>query len=402
MSKVFKLTQVATATSTHAELSPSGADRWLICPGSVALTRGMLDKSGVFADEGTDAHELAAECLVTKTDALAHLGRVMGKGNRVSAEMAEYVQNYVDYVRDLVRFTGGVLMIEQKLPIESITGEAKATGTSDIVILTADEIIIIDLKYGRGVVVEALNNSQLQIYGLSALRHFGVAGDFKTVRMVIHQPRLRAVTEWVQTVEQMEAFGARVLTAAAVTRWAEAPLVPSSKGCKFCKAKATCPALRSDVLNMFDNLAPVPAQATGDALGTVLEKAEAIESWLKAIKGEAEARLLSGGAVTGFKVVLGKRGNRAWIDKEAVAGLLLGMRFSHDDIFDYALVSPTDVEKIAKEGRLTAEQWAEVKKEITQSAGRPTVAPQSDKRPAISILDDFDDETLTADAVGTK
>ena len=139
----------------HAELSPSSAARWMTCPGSVAASRGIEDKGSAFADEGTDAHELAAICLINNTDAADNIGKTMGKGNVVSADMARHVQSYVDYVRDVVMGTGGELFVEQELSIAEITGEAGAVGTSDAVIVTDDEIIVIDLKYGMGEKVDA-------------------------------------------------------------------------------------------------------------------------------------------------------------------------------------------------------------------------------------------------------
>ena len=317
---------------------------------------------------------------------------------KVNAEMVSAIQMYVDDVRARVASSNGVLLVEQKLPIFSITGEAQATGTSDVVIITRDELIIEDLKYGRGVVVEADNNPQLMIYALSALRHFAMAGDFKTVRVVIHQPRLHAVSEAVYTVGELEEFGAKVLAAAAVTRFSNAPLVPSNAACKFCKAKPTCPALRKDVVRMFD-ATPNPATAKGAELAAVLAKAEMVDAWIKAVRAEVETRLLDGQEVPGFKVVMGKKGNRSWSDKEAAAEMLLSMRLPHDHVFEYSLISPTEAEKMAKLGVISEKQWPLVKQAITQSAGRPTVAPQSDKRPAISIADDFDD--LTPAVAGT-
>lgn len=139
----------------HAELSPSSAVRWMTCPGSVALCQGVTEAPSPYADEGTDAHELAAICLTTNTNAADHLGRVMELGHKVDADMARHVQTYLDYVREVVAGTGGVLLVEQRLPISGITGEADAHGTSDAVILTDDEVIVIDLKYGMGETVDA-------------------------------------------------------------------------------------------------------------------------------------------------------------------------------------------------------------------------------------------------------
>jgi hypothetical protein len=383
----------------HATLSPSSAVRWMSCPGSVRLTADLPDDSSAFADEGTDAHELAALCLETNTDAKAYVGRVMEKGNAVTDEMALAVQEYVDYVRDVVTATGGELLVEQKLSIAHITGEAGAKGTSDVVILAAPELIIADLKFGRGVPVDAMDNPQLQIYALAALEEFGLVGDFDRVRMVIHQPRLGAVSERVQTVDELMAFGAEVAEAAEITTHENAPLLPTTKGCKFCKAKATCPALRDEVLNTFDSIKPEPHSPEVDdaaLLSDALSKADLIESWIKAIRAEVETRLLSGVPIPGYKLVQGKKGNRAWADKAAAEALLKQMRVPHDQMYDYSVVSPTTAEKLHKAEVIGPRQWPKVQALITQSEGKPSVAPESDKRPALvmsAVLDDFTDVT---------
>jgi hypothetical protein len=141
--------------SKHAELSPSSAARWMVCPGSVALSRGLPDTSSSFAEYGSDGHQLGEICLTTGANAKDLLGRKMDYGNVVDDDMARMVQVYLDYVRQIVATTGGQLFVERSLPIGQITGEDGATGTADAVIVTDDELIIVDLKMGRGVRVDA-------------------------------------------------------------------------------------------------------------------------------------------------------------------------------------------------------------------------------------------------------
>jgi hypothetical protein len=390
----------------HATLSPSSAVRWMACPGSVALSKDMPDTTSSFAAEGTAMHEVAELCLKSDADAAAYVGRIFeidGFSIEFTSELALAVQDYVDYVRDVVKATGGELLVEQKLPISHITGEADAKGTTDAVVLAAPELIVIDLKGGRGVAVDAMDNPQLQIYALAALEEFGLVGDFERVRMVIHQPRLGAVSEWVQTVDELHAFGAEVAEAAEITANKDAPLFPTTKGCKFCKAKATCPALRDEVLNTFGSIKPEPHSPDVDDAGLLadaLAKADLIESWLKAIRAEVETRLLAGVPIPGYKLVQGKKGNRAWSDKVAAEALLKQMRVPHDQMYDYSVVSPTTAEKLHKSEVIGPRQWPKVQALITQSEGKPSVASESDKRPALvmsAVLDDFTDVTTADD-----
>jgi hypothetical protein len=360
----------------------------------------MSDSSSGFADEGTDAHELAALCLVSGDKAATHLGRVMGKGNTVGPEMSLAVQDYVDYVNDVVKAVDGVLLVEQRLPISMITGEDDSYGTSDVVILSAGELCVIDLKYGRGVAVDAIENPQLQIYGLAAYHEFSVVHDFDRVRMVIHQPRLGAVSEWSQSVDDLLAFGNEVTMAAATTRLADAPLHPSIDACRFCKAKANCRAIHAEVLGAFEAVQPEDADARH--LAQAMAKADLIEGWLKAVRAEVERRLLDGHSVPGFKLVMGKRGNRAWSNAEE-AEAWLKPRMKLDEMYDFKLVSPTTLSKrlepwvdsngVTREPVLGPRQQKQLQELITQKEGAPSVAHESDKRPALvrDAVTDFDD-----------
>lgn len=375
--------------TTHAKLSPSSAVRWMTCPGSVTLSEGIPDKAGKFADEGTDAHELAAVCLGEGTDASSYLGVAMEKGHIVDTDMAMHVQTYIDYVRSIVG--DNLLAVEQRLDIEFMTGEKGAAGTSDVVAIVGDELIVVDLKYGMGVRVDAKDNPQLQMYAAAAVREFDILQDFKTVRMIIVQPRLNAVSEWVQNMDEMADFVSEVATGSHNTRSYTTDYQTSEKGCQFCRAKAICPAIEKDILDTFDMVTPDDKHSR---LAMVMDKANMIEAWIKAIRAEVESRLLAGDSVPGWKIVQGKRGNRAWTSKEAAEDMLKEMRLKHSDMYDYSFISPTTAEKLNKKDVLGDRQWAKVQSLITQSEGKPSVAPDSDSRPVFSMSvssDDFND-----------
>lgn len=381
--------------SGHAKLSPSSAVRWMTCYGSVALSEGLEDKSSGAANEGTMMHAFSALCLERGTDAVGYVGQVCAEtGLTLSAEQAVDVQTYVDHVRDIVKSTGGTLAVEQRLAIDWMTGEEGASGTADAVIIASDELVIVDAKFGRGVVVEAEENPQLLMYAAAAYNDLSLAYDFKSVRLVISQPRLGAHPEWSLDVGHLMGFASEVSFAAQEISTGNETYVPSAKGCRWCRAKAICPALKTRVLDDFEAI--VPETAADDTLSRVMTDAPLIEAWVKAIRAEVERRLLAGEPVKGHKLVQGKRGNRQWGDAEVAEATLKSMRVRHEYMYDYKLASPTSIEKLALSEEIGPRQWTKIKGLITQSEGQPSVAPESDKRPALvpsADVSDFDDVT---------
>lgn len=410
--------------SAHAKLSPSGAVRWMACPGSVVLEADFPDQGSAYAREGTVAHELAAGHLSVGWDLADYVNEYWHgeepDGTKwevlIDADMVRHVYDYAKLVRGYAE--GGTLMVEERVPIHHLTGEEGAGGTSDAIIILPREIKIVDLKYGMGVKVDADNNPQPLMYALGTLEAFGILGDFDTVTMVIHQPRLNHVSEWTISVEELLAFGEQVREAAHAVELAherhgdatidfDAFLMPGEKQCKFCKAKAVCPALRNEVTDVvhdaatladFADFAPatVDSQTGDNMLSIAMSKVGLVEQWCKAVRAEVERRLLVGHTVDGFKLVEGKRGHRKWKDAETVEKLFKSFRLRQEEMYDLSLISPTTAEKVLKE---SPKRWVKVQEHITQSEGKPSVAPATDKRQAIvvqSVADDFRDLMPTA------
>jgi hypothetical protein len=426
-----------TEERAHALFSPSSAYTWIACHASTAAQLGQPDDSSEFADDGTASHELAKWCLDNGNDAAAYMGRVIKVGERefeVDDERAEYVQMYVDGVREHIeayKLTGATVevLVEQRLSIEHITGEKGAKGTSDCVLTAVwpdgrAEICVIDLKYGRGVEVSAVENYQGMIYAEGARNEHADFYDFKNVRIVIHQPRVSekpseweitpvALQEWIRDVAKPAAEqGMLYVESVDFVPLTMGDFNPGEKQCRFCKAKAVCPALAKHVEETigadFEDVAeaaynpvnqPNPLQAElldNDKLGTIYESLDLIDSWAKAVRGRIEYELLNGNAVPGVKLVQGRRGARQWSSTEEAEALLKSMRLKQEQIYNFKLISPTQADKLlAKE---SPRRWKKVESLITQRDGSPSVAPESDKRPALVIAPPADDfEVVTAD-----
>lgn len=407
--------------SAHSKWSASGFEQKMLCPGSMVLQAGAPDDTSVYAAEGTAAHQVLTWALTEGRPASAYVGREItadGYTFEVSPEMAEHVQVCIDYVRD-VAGEDGIVFVDQRVNYARFLGvpEADAWGTLDVAILLGDEIIVLDFKYGQGVAVIATWNPQLILYALGVLWGYSMAADFARVRLVISQPRVRrAASEWDTSVDELIHW-ADTQAKQTIQDCAEAAngrvseyLSPGEKQCRFCRAKATCPALRDEVAFTVAEVQPAspdefrtiePAnEDDADWISAALDKVDMIEDWCKAIRAEAEKRLLAGDEVPGYKLVAGKRGARQWSDASAVEEYLRKtLRLTIEQAYDLKLISPTSAEKLKKAGVIGDRQWARIQDLITQSAGKPHVAPESDSRPALEItpvVEDFVDLTLVA------
>lgn len=368
----------APAPKLHAKLSASGAHRWMACPGSVAAEDGLPDKSSSFAEEGTIAHDVMEKCLKGGWNASTVCD---------DAEMADAVQVYLDYVRSFP--ARGKPLIEARVNFSRwVPG---GFGTADTILFYDDTMHIVDLKYGKGVRVSAEENPQAQLYALGAYADYGEFFDIKNIKIAIVQPRIDNITEWEISFDDLMKFGEAASQAAETAFTPNAPRVPGEKQCRFCKAKATCPALfklTTDViLSDFDDIsgAPAPNNLTTEQMSKVLTAKPLIEAWLEAVEKFATEKIASGGGFPGFKLVEG-RSIRKWIDEDVAAErlqCLIGERAT----WTRKLISPSQAEKI-----LGKKQKAEIEDLAFKPNGAPTIAPESDPRPSVmASLSDFDD-----------
>lgn len=390
---------------SHAKFAPSAADRWSRCPGSIGYAEDFPDTGSRDAAYGTDCHELAAHCLTHGGEPEARIGGPMPMGNVVDDAMVDLVRPCVKAVRD---YTGdeGQLHVEFRLDFSEDAGVADQFGTADAVVVLPDEIQVHDHKFGYHAVDPS--SAQMMIYGLAALRRWD-NGLVERVRLVIHQPRVnRGPAEHVVEYTEMIRFAGTLRSWVQAALAPDAPLNPGEKQCRFCPAKAVCPALRDHALatiadDFVDIERPIAPQlaaieervksSDNAHIANLLGAADLIESWIKAVRARAEEELLAGRAVPGWKLVQGRRGARAWADAAQAEEVLKSMRLKHDQMYDYKVISPTSAEKLAKAGEIGPRQWPKLQALITQSDGSPSVAPESDKRPAIvvtPVADDFD------------
>lgn len=241
--------------SEHAKLSPSSASRWTICTGSVALEALYPNTSNKYADEGSAAHELAAICLLQDEDPGSYAHLESSFPNIIyDPGMIEYVRGYINFVKHLAKDKS--LWIEEKLEFSSFIDTPKSFGTSDAVIIDGKNITIVDLKYGKGIKVDAFKNKQLMLYALGGLQEFPHTEQFK---LIIYQPRIdHHMSEWDCSREELLEFAEHAKKAAHAINTNNVKFVPTKEGCRFCRAKKDCIALLSETAaDDFDVLSAV-------------------------------------------------------------------------------------------------------------------------------------------------
>lgn len=381
--------------SGHAILGASKAGLWLECPAMPRLTKDIPRKSSDAADLGTAAHALGEICLREEKQAVEYLGESFGLEENLfeaDVEMVEAVQVYLDVVREyLVNYPGSALHVEKKFKLDWL--HSGLWGTADAVIeIPFLKIVVIDLKYGVGKLVDPANNPQAMYYGLGASH----GEDYGTCEIVIVQPRAAGekIKRWETSIEALESWGRDVLLPGALaTENVSAQPAPGQHCAQyFCSAKPFCPALRKKALEAAnipvgkDNwptevkpkLPPV-ANMSPEQLARALDLADLVEPWLKAVKEAA----FDAESLPGWKKVEG-RGTRYWglKDNEVLAKLTK----YRSDVYDTKLKSVSQMEKMIKAAggnpKAELEGLIEVKKGVV-------LARESDPRPAITQADPF-------------
>jgi hypothetical protein len=406
--------------SDHAKLSPSKRSRWALCPGSIREEAKYPDTgSGPAAADGTHSHTLLEKCIESSIPAAQTIGATWRDHEglfTVDKDRAARVQIALDYIekRKVEHFGFCRVITETRVDPEHLLGRSDLSGTVDVQILGGDTIELIDYKDGMGI-VSAEGNLQLEQYAYGVLAGYKLpvngAYPFKTVRMTIIQPKLAlrgmpAITSHDVTVKSLLDNMGTIITQAAATDKPDAPLVPGESQCKFCRAKGSCSALASNVMKevgiMFQPVVTQTldvAQQSADKdpstmddaqIAQIMEAAPLMRQLLEGVEKEALRRLEMGQVIPGLKLVNG-RGSRAWaLPEDEMAEKLVKMGIPKSAVYETKLVTPAKAEKLTWEKKdgtkvaLTDRQLKRMEQEyVVKLAGKLTVAPESDGRPAV-------------------
>lgn len=366
----------------HAKLSPSSSDRWLECPASITRTPANLEDEGNdAAHEGSAAHDLAEYCLKNAVDAVA--GKMKDEYVKWDTpELRDFVQIYLDYVRRLAG--DGDLFVEQTLHIFKRHG---VWGTADAVVVTKDGTIhVVDLKFGRGILVEAEDNTQLTLYGIG-----GLAFDWlchvpvHTVHVHIVQPRRGNYPSQAYPVEQL-------------VQWVkdnEHKVARANSGsneahpgvhCRWCPVKGPCKERAEANLAMasFDFAAPAPActgdksELTEEELVKVFVSLPQIRQYLDDVEAEVSKRAHDH-EVKGVKWIPGRTVRKIVDEAKAIVALeAVGIK----PYAEPSLLGITELEKRAKALKLKLDTvMGEALGKVTS---KPVLVAESHPTPALN------------------
>lgn len=361
------------SSRAHAVLSASSSSRWLKCPPSAVAATLYENKGSEFTREGTLAHEVAearvrgSEIDVTKNPA-------------ITVEMIRCADGYADYIQELITDENAVVLLEQRLDFSPWV--PRGFGTGDCIIIQGNRLDVIDYKYGQGVAVSAVDNSQMRLYGLGALNDFGCIYDIHEVAVHIYQPRMNNVSVDALLASDLLAWGEEVKPIAQAAAEGKGEYC-AGEHCRFCLHAGSCPTLAAactKVANGHGGKAAVPTLAPW-MVADILKAEPMISAWLKAVRERALATLLNGEEIPGYKVVEG-RGSRKWGEASHVRAILEGAEYDEDYYLETKLFSPAQLEKSIGKKKV-AELVGSL---IVSEPGAPTVAPESDKRKPLDRL----------------
>ena len=373
----------------HALLSASGASRWMNCTPSARLEDKFEETTSFYAEEGTLAHEFADVNLrymngeISESVLKAELKKLRSN-DLYTDEMEDEVEKYVLYVWEVFMSAQRVtpdaeLKIEEKLDFSHLVEGGFGTGDGNVI---ADGVLdVIDLKYGKGIKVDAENNPQLMLYGSGALRQWELVYDIHTVRLTIVQPRLDHVSTWEISTKDLIDWGEKVVKPAAAKAYKGEGVQKVGDWCRFCKVKAMCATLAAHNVKLAKHDFKDPHLLSEDQIMEVYKQIPMLTDWASSVGDYVLDQALKGKNWPGYKVVEG-RSQRKWSDENAIKKILAEEGFTQEDYIKMSLEGLGKIDKLIKGNPDLIER---INKYVIKPPGKPTLADMKDKRPAMGL-----------------
>lgn len=370
----------------HAYLSASASHRWLSCPPSAKLCAEIKDEASPYAQQGTDAHELC------EYKVLRALGEEVKDPTEnldfFDTEMADAANEYCSFVMEQYEKArqhckDPLILVEQRLDFSKWVPDG--FGTGDCLIISDKILQIIDFKYGLGILVEAENNPQMMCYALGALDTYDGIYDVESVMMTIFQPRRNNISTFTISKEELLAWAENFLKPTAELAYNGEGEFHAGDHCQFCKVKATCRKRAEYNMELAAYDFEQPATLEDAEIAAILPRIDDLVAWAGDIKEYALQKAMSGTEYPGFKVVEG-RSVRKYTDENTVASVVTNAGY---DPYEKKILGITAMTSLL--GKKKFEEL--LAGFITKPPGKPTLVPDTDKKPAMNTAkDDFIDE----------
>lgn len=379
--------------SYHVELSPSKAERWINCPGSIQLSKEREEPQTSYATEGAVAHWLAENKLRNPHYDLDKAEGTVKDGVKITREMIDHITEYTGWVNGTrIANQFAVEGIEQRVHFKTKSPlPSEMSGTPDYwgFMHKAGVLLVVDLKYGAGKYVD-VNDWQFKCYAVYAYSMLSEKQkkECDLIHVRIFQPRFSSPDEdaWrdkYYNIDEIKEFASKLIEASWKTVQPDAEIKVGS-WCQWCPAAAICPAQREAAHEAAQDVFAEQNERdvstlTDEELARVITLIPTVKSWLNKVEQYVEARLASGNAVPGLKLVQ-KKTHRRWKNPEEMEKQFAELG---DRLFDRKIKSPAQVEKmIPKADKKLVEG-------LTYKPFAVTVVPESDPRPGLGDVRDM-------------
>lgn len=398
--------------SNHAILAPSAAKRWMTCAPSARMEEKFPSKDTAYTREGTIAHAIGEELLkwlyqsssfvpdfpVLLKDITENAPNMLtGLQEDAKAEGLDFAEmlktvyeGYVSIVFNQYLLEKNAdpeteLLVEAELKLDDFIPEG--FGSSDAVVIGNNTLHVFDLKYGKGVKVSAEHNPQMMCYALGAL--YGPAEPYNIlyVQMHILQPRLNHWSHFTLGADVLSIWGKCFLKPAAEKAFNGKGHAVPGEHCQFCRVAPRCKALKAYTMTI--ETSQEGSLMTDEELGETLTMLGTAKTYIAHLEDYVLAQLQAGRTIPGWKVVEGRSLRKIQNTMGAIEALVEA-GFEPNDYFKPAeLKTISDLEKLVGK-----KQFNTLLGEfVVKPAGKPTLAPADDPRPAFSTAEaDFGKE----------
>lgn len=352
----------------------STAKRVINCPGSVALVQQMPERpSSKYADEGTLLHNVIAELLDSDTAVPEDfLGTKYNEQELTQELIDDKLLPALAALDEIDPDDRMMYAVETLVSFGDLLPDV--FGSTDLLARIDDRAIVLDWKFGDGVIVEAEENPQLMFYAAAAMRtpkaQWVFDGATEIECIIVQPPSIR---RWVTTPERIQRFERELLAAVKEAQRPDARLA-TGEHCRRCAAKPICPQMTGLVQRTtLKRVQDLDAAQVNE----LLQQADIVEDWIKDLRALAFQMLESGVKLADHKLVA-KRAVRSWTEgaKEKLLTLI-----PESELMETTMISPAQAEKILKKKKLTLPEDV-----VVAISSGSTLAHRSDPRPEVLQL----------------